>query len=93
VKWNIAEGETCKAGEFGLISWYGDSLIYEGYAEGFAGTADFVGQVHVRTAIDDGTNRLVENARTIANGSPLAPTGQMTPQSALSSTAGEEAMA
>ena len=93
VRWNIAEGETCKAGEFGLISWYGDSLIYEGYAEGFAGTADFVGQVHVRTAIDDGTNRLVENARTIANGSPLAPTGQMTPQSALSSTAGEEAMA
>jgi hypothetical protein len=48
VEWSIAD-ENCKAGRFGLISWYGDSLIYEGYGEGFAGTADFLGQVHVRS--------------------------------------------
>jgi hypothetical protein len=65
VKWNIPDGESCRAGEFGLISWYGDSLIYEGYAEGFGRTPDFLGQVHVRTNTIGSMNTLYETARSV----------------------------
>jgi hypothetical protein len=50
VKWDTeADGGRCKAGDFGLISSYGDSLIYEGYKDQLGGTADFVAQVQPRS--------------------------------------------
>jgi uncharacterized membrane protein len=49
VKWNVDAGESgIRAGSFGLISSCGDSMIYEGYAEQFAGRPDFLGQVRLR---------------------------------------------
>ena len=65
VKWNIPEGESCRAGEFGLISWYGDLLIYEGYAEDFGRTPDFLGQVHVLSNTMGGMSTLYETARSV----------------------------
>lgn len=48
VKWTTGKEEIRrKAGAFGLISAYGDSLIYEGYAERFSGAAEFTAQVHL----------------------------------------------
>lgn len=84
VRWNIADGETCKAGAFGLISWYGDSLIYEGYTEGFAGTADFVGQVHVRPGMEGSRNRAREAL--------IAASQHGVPEPALREPAGEPAV-
>jgi hypothetical protein len=92
MKWNIAEGETCKAGEFGLISWYGDSLIYEGYVEGFAGTADFVGQICVRSSTEGGMNPLLEAARAVASGALPATSRPDAPQPALPNPTGAGAI-
>jgi len=51
VKWDAESVEPCcKAGGYGLISSYGDSLIYEGFAEQFSGRADFFAQVRLRTS-------------------------------------------
>jgi hypothetical protein len=49
VRWESQPNQDCPyAGSFGLISSYGDSLIYEGFAGRFSGKADFVAQVHER---------------------------------------------
>lgn len=57
VKWD-SEGDDCaKAGGFGLISAFGDSLIYEGYKERFSGRPDFVVQLNVRTGADTNANQ------------------------------------
>jgi hypothetical protein len=51
VKWDAESVEPCcKAGGYGLISSYGDSLIYEGFAEQFSDRADFFAQVRLRTS-------------------------------------------
>ena len=83
VKWNVPEGESWKAGEFGLISWYGESLIYEGYADGFTRTADFVGQVHVRPNTESSMNILVEAARAAARIALPAPCRPDVPEAAF----------
>ncbi|MCP3467906.1 MULTISPECIES: hypothetical protein [unclassified Bradyrhizobium] len=52
VRWD-GEGDACgKAGGFGLMSAFGDSLIYEAYAERFSGTPDFVAQLNMRASVD-----------------------------------------
>jgi hypothetical protein len=48
VKWTTTDEHQCKAGDLGLISAYGDSLIYEGYRQRFSGTAEFTAQVRLR---------------------------------------------
>jgi hypothetical protein len=73
IKWSSDDESHCTAGEFGLISWYGDSLIYEGYIEGFAGTPDFLGQV--RAAPESSSARRRQGARSHGDGPTLAPTG------------------
>ncbi|UPT87452.1 chloride channel protein [Bradyrhizobium barranii subsp. apii] len=57
VKWDREVDDCAKAGCFGLISAFGDSLIYEGYAERFSGTPDFVVQLNVRTSADASTKQ------------------------------------
>ena len=49
IKWIAPSDVSSKAGNVGLISTYGDSLIYEGYVDGFAGTAQFIFQIHLLT--------------------------------------------
>jgi len=88
VKWNLPEGESWKAGEFGLISWYGESLIYEGYAEGLTRTADFVGQVHVRPSTESSMNILAETARASVKMALPAPTGPKLPECTLAACEG-----
>jgi hypothetical protein len=49
VKWNAHTTESrCNTGDFGLISSYGDSLIYEGFVDQFSRTADFTAQARLR---------------------------------------------
>jgi hypothetical protein len=91
VRWNIPEGASCKAGEFGLISWYGDSLIYEGYAEGFARMPDFLGQVHARAGTQSGVNTLFETARRVSAAALPAPTGPEASERALATASPEGA--
>ena len=47
VKWD-SDGDRRGAGGFGLMSAFGDSLIYEGYKERFSGTPEFVFQLNIR---------------------------------------------
>ena len=52
MKWTTGkEGIRRKAGAFGLISAYGNSLIYEGYAERFSGAAEFTAQVRLGASL------------------------------------------
>jgi hypothetical protein len=46
-----------KAGCFGLMSAFGDALIYEGYTERLSGTPDFVLQLNVLTSVDTSTKQ------------------------------------
>jgi hypothetical protein len=92
IKWSNADDEShCAAGEFGLISWYGDSLIYEGYIEGFAGTPDFIGQV--RATPESGAVRRRRGVRSRGDGPTLAPTGADTPGRVLTIAGRERAIA
>lgn len=47
MKWNRTSGSNFTAGDFGLISGVGGSLIYEGYADGFYGDPELIAQVRV----------------------------------------------
>src|SRR6185312_14175322 len=60
VRWDVESAvDRCKSGNFGLICSYGNSIIYEGYADQCSGTADFVGQVRFR----NGTGNPVKQMR------------------------------
>jgi hypothetical protein len=49
IKWDANTDQCrCDAGDFGLISSYGNSLIYEGFADQFSRTADFTAQAQIR---------------------------------------------
>lgn len=53
VKWDTQDESCKKAGSYGLMSSFGDSLIYEGYAERFAGIPDSVLQLNIRASKQD----------------------------------------
>jgi hypothetical protein len=48
VRWNTEAGVPKVAGSAGLISSYGDSIIYEGYVDQISGKADYFAQVRIR---------------------------------------------
>jgi len=92
IKWSTADDEShCASGEFGLISWYGDSLIYEGYFEEFAGTPDFVGQVRPRS--ERGAARRRQRAGLHGDGPTLVSTGADKPAHVLTIAGRERAIA
>ena len=57
VKWDREDDCCGNAGGFGLISAFGDSLIYEAYPERFSGTPAFFAQLNVRTHTETRTNQ------------------------------------
>jgi hypothetical protein len=73
VVWDYeADEHRCKAGNYGLISSYGNAMIYEGFAQQFSGRADFFGQVRLRTDVRSTVMRFRPAATTVA-ASVLAP--------------------
>jgi hypothetical protein len=70
VRWQPGtDGTHCSAGDFGLISKFGDSLIYEGFSDQFGGEADFVAQIEIRASASTARR---EPSRAIAELTPSA---------------------
>lgn len=79
VKWEVPDGRCSKAGGYGLMSWLGDSLIYEGYVERFAGIPDNVLQLNVRK---NGAPNLSQNSAALSDSTRGARTQAIAAQAA-----------